>query len=377
MKYSFLFLLAICSVFVSCEQSQNENADSFTINIEIKGVENDTPIYLKVIRDENLYTLDSSILKSSKVSFTGSIDSPEMLFIPVGGTNKMINLFGENAHISIVVDIDDIENAEVTGSKSHDDMMAFKKYMEPIDKQSSEINEEYSNAVANSDNAAVKALRERFEAMRLEQMAMFKKFVSGHSESFISPFIMRRYLGSELEYKELNEMLSQLSPSVHSSQDYQELKRQLESLKKTSIGMPAVDFALNDSTGNPIAISSFKGKILLIDFWASWCGPCRIENPNVVRLYNDYKDKGFEIIGVSFDQSKSKWIEAIHQDKLTWPHVSDLKGWQSHAAKLYSIQAIPSTLLLDRDGIIIAKDLRGEALRNKLEEIYKQEDKLL
>jgi peroxiredoxin len=138
--------------------------------------------------------------------------------------------------------------------------------------------------------------------------------------------------------------------------------------------MPAVDFALNDTTGNPIAISSFKGDYLLIDFWASWCGPCRRENPNVVALYNDFKDKGFEIIGVSFDDDGNKWINAIHQDGLIWPHVSDLKGWGSAAGKLYGINSIPATVLLDRDGIIIAKNLRGDALRKKLEELYASEN---
>ncbi len=373
MKNVFLFAIVTGILFLSCESSKDSGKSSFTINVEIKGVEDNTPIYLQLIKNEDLHKIDSANLISSKVSFTGSFETPEMVFITIGETRKMVNLFAENAVISVVVDVENLDKAQVSGSKSHDDMMVFKKYMEPIDKQSSEINEEYRNAVAKSDNDAVNALRARFETMRLEQIAMFKKFVSDHSKSFLSPFIIRRYLGTELEYKELDEMLSQLSPSVHSSKDYQELKKQAESLKSTAIGMPAADFALNDSTGNPIAISSFKGKILLIDFWASWCGPCRRENPNVVRIYNDYKDKGFEIIGVSFDESKSKWIDAIHQDQLTWPHISDLKGWQSYAAKLYSIQAIPATILLDREGIIIAKNLRGEALREKLEEIYKQE----
>ncbi len=373
MKNVFLFAIVTGILFLSCESSKDSGKSSFTINVEIKGVEDNTPIYLQLIKNEDLHKIDSANLISSKVSFTGSFETPEMVFITIGETRKMVNLFAENAVISVVVDVENLDKAQVSGSKSHDDMMVFKKYMEPIDKQSSEINEEYRNAVAKSDNDAVNALRARFETMRLEQIAMFKKFISDHSKSFLSPFIIRRYLGTELEYKELDEMLSQLSPSVHSSKDYQELKKQAESLKSTAIGMPAADFALNDSTGNPIAISSFKGKILLIDFWASWCGPCRRENPNVVRIYNDYKDKGFEIIGVSFDESKSKWIDAIHQDQLTWPHISDLKGWQSYAAKLYSIQAIPATILLDREGIIIAKNLRGEALREKLEEIYKQE----
>ena len=112
---------------------------------------------------------------------------------------------------------------------------------------------------------------------------------------------------------------------------------------------------------------------VIVDFWASWCGPCRRENPNVVKLYNDFNDKGFEIIGVSFDEHRDRWIKAIHDDGLTWPHVSDLQGWKSAAGKLYAINSIPATVLLDREGNIVAKNLRGTALREKLEELYAAE----
>ncbi|HNA42394.1 MAG TPA: TlpA disulfide reductase family protein, partial [Saprospiraceae bacterium] len=135
------------------------------------------------------------------------------------------------------------------------------------------------------------------------------------------------------------------------------------------IGLPAPDFTLETPDGKKVSLKDFKGKVVLIDFWASWCGPCRRENPNVVAMYNRYKDKGFEILGVSLDRSKEPWIKAIADDKLTWPHVSDLKGWGSSAAALYGITSIPHTVLVDRDGRIVARQLRGEVLGKKLEEI--------
>jgi peroxiredoxin len=156
--------------------------------------------------------------------------------------------------------------------------------------------------------------------------------------------------------------------------DYVKLSQRVETLKNVAVGETVTDFTLNDPSGNPVALSSFRGKILLIDFWASWCGPCRRENPNVVKLYNDFNDKGFEILGVSFDEDFNRWVGAIEDDQLTWPHVSDLQGWGSAAGKLYGINSIPATVLVDREGTIIAKNLRGEELRKKLEELYAQED---
>jgi len=369
MKKVSLLAIAFATLFFACDSSKNENASSFNLTAEIIGVEDSTLIYLQLVKDGALEAVDSAFLKDSKVNFSEALEAPEMVYLQIGDTRKMVNLFGENGSVSVIVNIDSLDKAEVSGSNSHDDLMAFTTYMEPVEEKLNELNEEYRAAAANSDNEKINELRERYEVIREEQVTMIKKFVTDNNESFISPFIVRRYLSYEMEYLQLDSLLTTLSPAVHSSKDYQSLSERVATLKNVEVGMPAVDFALNDPSGNPIAISAFKGKILLIDFWASWCAPCRQENPNVVKLYNDFKDKGFEIIGVSFDDNRAKWIDAIQQDQLTWPHVSDLKGWKSAAGKLYAINSIPATVLLDRDGKIIAKNLRGDELRKKVEEI--------
>ena len=149
-----------------------------------------------------------------------------------------------------------------------------------------------------------------------------------------------------------------------------DLQKDIDRLKNLSVGGFAPDFTQKTPDGEDFQLSSLKGKVVLVDFWASWCGPCRKENPNVVRLYNKYKEKGFEVLGVSLDKTKDRWVQAIEKDQLTWNHVSDLKGWQNEVAQAYGVNSIPHTLLLDQEGKIIATKLRAHTLEQKLVEIF-------
>ena len=183
------------------------------------------------------------------------------------------------------------------------------------------------------------------------------------------------YLGAAVNSYRINKDLfviiaEKLGEEFPTDKLYLQVKPQLEALKRTAIGQIAPDIELTTPEGGKVKPSDFRGKYLLIDFWASWCMPCRKENPNVVRVYNKYKDKGFEILGISLDRNKDRWIQAIKADGLIWHHGSDLKGWQSEAAKLYGVSSIPQTFLLNKEGRIIAKGLRGPALEQKLKEIF-------
>ena len=369
MKKIILLALGFVMFVGACDSLKKDKNPSFTINATIKGVEDSTSIFLYVSRDGEMTILDTVELKDSKAQFTGKVESPEMMYINIGTTNKAINLFVENTNIQVSVHADSLSNAAVTGSRTQDDYIAFRDAMRPIVQRSNELNQRYQIAMTTNDTAAIRQIQIEARTLQPDQELAIKMFLMDKGSSFLTPFIIKNYLFDQLDGNQLDSMLSKLDTAVYSSPDYKFLAERLPSMKKIAIGQSATDFALNDPSGNPVAISSFKGKYLLIDFWASWCRPCREENPNLVRTYKALNSKGFEIIGVSLDDNRNNWLEAIKNDKLSWAHVSDLQGWECEAGKLYQVNAIPANVLLNRDGVIIAKNLRGDALRKKLEEL--------
>ncbi len=373
MKY--LWIPVFFLFVIGCSSGKEKVAGGFDIHGTIAGVEDGTTIYMEKVQDNQLVKIDSAQLKDGKFEFTGKVDYPEMIYLRIGDSRNMINLYVENNEIDIESDVSNLAETKVKGSKTHDDLVAFQEAMKPFEKQSQEIVVKYQQASANGDQQKVNELMKEYEALSDKQNEAIEAFIKKRNDSYLTPFIIRRYLVFDLNGKELSAMLEPISETVRGSEDYKELAKRAETLKRVDIGQPAVDFTLNDPDGNPIALSSFRGKYVLIDFWASWCKPCRMENPNVVKVYNDYKDKGFEILGVSFDEDKNKWVDAIKADHLTWSQVSDLKGWKSMAAGLYAVNSIPHTVLIDPQGIIIAKNLRGDSLREKLVELIDKKSK--
>ncbi|HMH32813.1 MAG TPA: TlpA disulfide reductase family protein, partial [Puia sp.] len=190
-----------------------------------------------------------------------------------------------------------------------------------------------------------------------------------HPASIVAAFEVYDNFFLEPDAGELDTVYHGLDTGLQNSYYGKKIKNVLEKTKMTAVGNPAPEFTQNDVSDKPVALSSFRGKYLLIDFWASWCGPCRAENPNVLKAYHQYNPKGFDILGVSLDDKKDKWEQAIQKDHLTWTQVSDLKGWKNSAAEQYGINAIPMNFLLDKNGKIIARGLRGEELEKKLHEV--------
>lgn len=368
--YTLVITVAVLS---GCASKYKNTEASLIVEAEILGVPDSVMIFLQINEDESLRTIDSAYLIRSKARLAGTI-SPQLAYVNIGGTRKAINFFAEPTNIKIRTHIDSLQATRVSGSAAHDDLLEFMAVMHPIDIRSEEINEEYGEASMNGDTQKMKELAEEYKNLQLEHTQQIHQFLNEKKSSFIAPFIIREYLIYELEYAQIDSLMKALDPSLAASDDYQFLAKHAEILRKVSVGQPAIDFALNDPNGNPVAVSSFRGKYLLIDFWAAWCGPCRRENPNLVKLYQDFSPMGFEILGVSFDRNRSQWLNAIETDNLTWPQVSDLNYMDSEAARLYGIIAIPSSVLLDRKGVIIAKNLKSDDLRKKLEELRATED---
>jgi thiol-disulfide isomerase/thioredoxin len=195
-------------------------------------------------------------------------------------------------------------------------------------------------------------------------------YIANNLASVISQYLVLKFKIFEIDFDELNALSSSFDPSIKDSKYGQIIQNRIEVLAKTAIGQPAPEISQTTPEGEELSLSSLKGQYVLIDFWASWCGPCRAENPNVVKLYAEYNPKGFEIFGVSLDKAKDRWVEAIEADGLQWKQVSDLAGWQNAAAREYGVNSIPHTVLIDPDGVIIGRGLRGDDLREKLEELF-------
>jgi peroxiredoxin len=223
------------------------------------------------------------------------------------------------------------------------------------------------------DNLAMERSEKSIDSLdEIKKEAVYGNLIRTNPSSPLALYALKTYASWDIDADKMEPLFLSLPEATRNYPSAIAFKEQLETAKKTGIGRIAPEFTQNDTLDMPVSLSSFRGKYLLIDFWASWCGPCRQENPNVVKVFNQFKDRGFHVLGVSLDRpgQKDKWMKAIHDDQLTWTHVSDLKFWDNAVSKQYGIRAIPQNLLLDPAGKIIAKNLRGEDLVKKMAAIF-------
>ena len=213
------------------------------------------------------------------------------------------------------------------------------------------------------------SLEKAYDILDIEHKKIVTDYVRAHPSSYISSFEIYRNFSYNPDANQLDSLYKELDASVQSTYFGRKINDILRKAKLTAVGQSAPDFTSADANGKSVSLASFKGKYVLIDFWASWCGPCRRENPAVVKAYHQFHDKGFDILGVSLDDTRADWLEAIKKDDLSWTQASDLKGWKNDAAIEYGIQGIPMNFLLNPEGKIIAKGLRGEDLAKKLQEV--------
>ncbi|KIC92843.1 TlpA disulfide reductase family protein [Flavihumibacter solisilvae] len=373
MKRLLCTLLACTPLLLTAQQP------SFSLQGSLKRITLPSDkIYLE-FRNGKEWKKDSAVLTDGEYKFTGELTEPKLASLSVFQPEKdnssrrmVMQVFLEPGLIR-VIHTDSFSNGSVSGSKAHEDYLDLQRQAKPYLTQRDGLRGTYINARKAGDKDGMEAVEKQLEEVDRELRGrVYGAFVRESPASPTALYALTQFAGYDLEPGKVEPLFNLLPAATRNYPTAQDLNEKIIIAKKTAVGQVAMDFTQNDTLGNPVSLSSFRGKYLLVDFWASWCGPCRQENPNVVKAFETYSRKGFYILGVSLDRpnGREKWLKAINDDGLAWAHVSDLKFWENEVARQYGINAIPQNLLIDPNGKIIARNLRGEELQDKLREIF-------
>ncbi|MCB2194249.1 MAG: AhpC/TSA family protein [Bacteroidetes bacterium] len=377
----------ILAIIISSCETQPEH---FTISGEVNNA-NGEKLYLIELNTNNVILVDSIILNNEGVfSFKGQTDIPKFYALRTNPSNYLTLIVHPHKQITVKTDGKNLaKNPVIEGSAESQKITELRKRLDHSVERLDSLGEYYRSLIGSREINLVKDSLAQLSKKIIETHTDYtKSFIIENSNSLAGLMALyqqiapRKYVLSPKEDYEYFALVdSSLMATIPESDAVQALHTQMHEINRqlkqeeeinevVGIGTIAPEIELPTPDGDTIKLSSFRGKYVLLDFWASWCRPCRVENPHLVKAYDKYKDKGFEIFQVSLDKKRESWVEAIAKDQLHWPQVSDLKYWHSEPAKVYKVQAIPANFLLDKNGRIVAKNLRGDALDAKLSEIF-------
>lgn len=362
----FIYLLGTIATLAAC----NGGNQGYTITGTVEGATDGDTVFLKATQGRQFIKLDSAIIKDGTFILKGKQDTAVNRYITynaIGKENLMIDFFLENGKININLTRN---NDSATGTPCNDAYQEIRTQLNDLSAQRSSIYESMTDTTLT--DAQRQAKDQDIEKLENKMMDVLKAGITKNITNAVGIYLLKQnfyYMGVE----ELEPLVNQIPDAYKNDEVLIKIKENVKKMKATAVGQKFTDFEMKTPEGATVRLSDYagKGKIVLVDFWASWCGPCRREMPNLVEAYTKYKNKNFEIVGVSLDQNRDAWKEAISKLNITWPQMSDLKYWNCEGAQLYAVSSIPHTILINEDGIIIARGLHGEEIQAKLAELLK------
>ena len=362
MKKQLLFFIALALCLSACNQKGND----FKVNVSLKNG-NDQTVYLQKYVDNTPVTIDSAVIANEMATLTAPKDNPQILYaLKIKGKRGSMPFFADNKDVAFVGDMNNPQDVEIMASETQTELDAYNNQLEAFESQISELYAVMNEAFSNNDSIMMDSLNKVGTALMEQQDSFRDDYIKAHPDSFVTHYILD---GVKQDYP-LNELKDLVGSFTTESIYKDDLNDYITKLERLEVGQPFIDFTLMTKDNTELVLSEIiaQNKLTLVDFWASWCGPCRRENPVVKAAYEQFHELGFDVIGVSVDQDEAAWLQAVEEDQLPWTHVRDTENTVSED---YMIYYIPSNFLFDQDGNMVAKGLRGEDLAAKLAELLK------